>query len=666
MSTGADHLPTDRPSTDRPTTDRPPTADRPAADRPGADRPPTDRLLTDRRNALLRLLLRPHRHRLAVAVALAVLENLCGLATPLLVAAAIDRGLPAAADGRWGVLAGCAAAALAAGQATATLKYGFLRYSGGIAQSLLFDLRRHTFGHVMAQPLAFHEATPSGRVVARLSGDVEAVEEVLETGLDGLFSALFSMVGIVAVMLWLDLPMATAVIAFFVPLVLLTRWFRRGSRHAYRRTRAATEEVVRHTSEAYNGIRAVQAFRREARNAARLRELDAGYAAARLQSGRVSALFSGGVKLIGNLSLAVLLALGSVRIAQGRLEPGDLTAFLLYVHRLYDPIDELASFANAFAAASAGLERIGALLAERAPLPEPGRPRALPAAAAPGAVRFERVRFGYAQGAPPVLAGLDLDLAPGRTVALVGTTGAGKSTIAKLLARFYDPTAGRITLDGVDLRDLADPELRGAVSMVTQEAFLFSGSVADNIALGRPGADRAQVRAAAEAVGADAFIGRLPDGYDTDVHKRGAALSAGQRQLIALARVMLTSPRVLILDEATSAMDTPTERAVHDALARVLAGRSALLIAHRLSTLAIADRVLVIEGGAVVEDGPPGELADGGGRFAELCAAWAAATGPGEPPPAAPATAAPPTSAPTGPARTVQARTGNPQTKGST
>ncbi|OKI02190.1 ABC transporter [Streptomyces sp. CB02923] len=603
-------------------TSRPRTEDLPG----GPADTDSDRLLRDRRNRLLRTFLRPERRRLALAVGLALLENLSSLVTPLLIAAAIDRGLPAATDGDWGPLTTYASLALGAGLATATLKYGFLRYSGAIAQSLLFHLRHRTFAHALRLPLSFHEASPSGSVVARLSSDVESVEEVLEMGLDGLFSALFSMVGIIAVMIWLDLPMAAVVLALFLPLYLLTRWFRRRSRAAYRRTRGATEHVVRHTGEAYNGIKAVQAFRKEDANAAELRRLDSGYAAARAASGRVSAFFSGGVKLIGNLSLTLLMAFGAVRIAHGQLEAGTLAAFLLYVHRLYDPIDELASFANAFSAASAGLERIGLLFHATDTLPGPDRPVPLPPAAAPGRVRFEDVRFRYAPGSPYVLDGVSLDLVPGQTVALVGTTGAGKSTLAKLLARLYDPAAGRITVDGVDLRDVADPELRTHIAMITQEPFLFSGTVAHNIALGRPDATPQEIRQAARAVGAHSFITGLPDGYDTDVRKRGAGLSAGQRQLVALARTMLAAPRVLILDEATSSMDAPSERAVHTALDRVLTGRTALIIAHSLTTVAIADRVLVLEDGAVVEDGPPAVLATGDGPFARLHHSWLSAT----------------------------------------
>ncbi|CAM5256358.1 ABC transporter ATP-binding protein OS=Streptomyces alboniger OX=132473 GN=CP975_24970 PE=4 SV=1 [Streptomyces alboniger] len=579
-----------------------------------------------RRNALLRMLLWPERRRLAIATALALVENLCGLASPLLIAAAVDRGMPAAAAGRWTPLIALTAATLAAGLTAATVKYCFLRYSGRIAQDLLFELRHRTFGHVMGQPLAFHESYPSGRVIARLSSDVESVEELLEMGLDGLFSAVFSMAGILTVMLWLDLPMASVVIALFLPLYVLTRWFRHRSRRAYRRTRTAVEGVVQHTVEVYNGIKAVQAFGREESNARRLHGLDAHYTLARADAGWTSAVFSGGVKLIGNLSLVGLLTLGVFRIDQGQLEIGTLTAFLLYVHRLYDPIDELASFANAFSSASAGLEKIGALFVRHPAVTEPSRPVPLPTGSTGGAVRFEDVHFRYGEETRPVLSGVDLTLEPGRTVALVGTTGAGKSTLAKLLARLYDPTAGRITLDGVDLRELSDTELRGAVSMITQEPFLFSGSVARNIALGRPDVSRADIRAAADAVGAHEFISALPDGYDTDVHKRGTGLSAGQRQLIAMARVMLNSPRVLILDEATSSMDTPSERAVHEALRRVLVGRSAVIIAHRLSTVAGADRVLVIEDGAVVEDGTPAELLEAGGRFAAMQQGWLAAT----------------------------------------
>jgi ATP-binding cassette subfamily B protein len=302
-----------------------------------------------------------------------------------------------------------------------------------------------------------------------------------------------------------------------------------------------------------------------------------------------------------------------------------LAAFVLYLRRLFDPIDHLAMFLNSYQSASAALEKIAGLLAHEPSVAEPTEPETLPerpdAAVRGRQVAFEGVTFAYRTG-KEVLPRLDLVLTAGQTVAVVGATGAGKSTLAKLLARFYDPTGGRVTLDGVDLRRLATPDLRRGVVMVTQESFLFSGTVADNIAVGRPGATREEVEEAARAIGAHDFIAALPEGYDTDVRKRGGRISAGQRQLVAFARALLADPAVLILDEATSSLDVPGERAVQEAMRTVLAGRTAVIIAHRLSTVEIADRVLVMEQGRVVEDGSPAELISGAGRFAGLHQAW--------------------------------------------
>jgi ATP-binding cassette, subfamily B, bacterial len=313
-----------------------------------------------------------------------------------------------------------------------------------------------------------------------------------------------------------------------------------------------------------------------------------------------------------------------VRVVGGGLELGVLTAFTLYLRRFYDPLDDLAMFANSYTAAIAALEKISGVLEERPTVVDPDDPVPLPAADTGRSITFSAVEFRYAPDSPVVLPAFDLAVPAGQTVALVGATGAGKSTIAKLVARFYDPTRGSVELDGVDLRRVADAELRRAVVMVTQENFLFAGSVADNVGLGRPAASRAEIEAAAAAVGADEFIAALPEGYDTDVRKRGGRLSAGQRQMVAFARAFLADPAVLVLDEATSSLDIPTERAVQRALESVLAERTALIIAHRLSTVLIADRVLVVEDGRIVEDGPPEELIEepSGGRFAALHRTW--------------------------------------------
>jgi ATP-binding cassette subfamily B protein len=378
--------------------------------------------------------------------------------------------------------------------------------------------------------------------------------------------------------------------------------------------------------ETMNGIRAVQAFRREDRNEKIIGELNGRFRDANADAYRVVATFTALVRLIGNVSLAVVIALGAWRVANGHLEVGALAAFTLYVRRFYDPFDEIAMFTNAYSAAQAALEKISGVLEERPSVPEPERPT--PLAHARGDIRFDDVEFRYSASTALVLPPFDLHVPAGQTVALVGATGAGKSTLAKLAARFYDPVAGAVRLDGVDLRDVTDVDLRSALVMITQEAFLFSGSVADNIAmgwtddLGPP--SRAEITAAAEAVGAREFIEALPDGFDTDVRKRGGRLSAGQRQLVSLARVVLADPAVVLLDEATSSLDIPSEQAVQAALETVLAGRTSLIIAHRLSTVLIADRVLVVADGRIVQDGSPEELLAGDGEFTDLHEAWRA------------------------------------------
>ena len=371
-----------------------------------------------------------------------------------------------------------------------------------------------------------------------------------------------------------------------------------------------------------NGLRAVLTFGRERRNAAIFGAFNDDNAQANGDGLVALAIYTPAVRLLGNLSLVATMVLGAVQVIDGTLEVGVLAAFLLYVRRMYDPLDELAMFYNTYQAAAAALEKISGLLEEVPAVPEPQAPvRIDPVDGSPGAVHFAGVSFSYTPSVT-VLPTLDLSVPAGQTVAVVGPTGAGKSTLAKLLARFYDPSGGRVLLDGTDLRTLATVDLRRAVVMVTQESFLFSGTVADNIALGKPTADRAEIERAADAIGAGEFIRALPEGFDTDVRKRGGRLSAGQRQLVAFARAFLADPAVLILDEATASLDIPAERAVQHALQSVLAGRTAVIIAHRLSTVAIADRVLVMEHGRIVEDGPPAELIAGSGAYASLHQAW--------------------------------------------
>jgi ATP-binding cassette subfamily B protein len=583
--------------------------------------------LQARARRLVAELLRPHRRAVVLAAVLLVAENAVMLAGPLMVALAIDTGVPAALDGRPGPLAAAIGGYAATAVAGAGLRSAFLLLSGRIGQDLLLDVRKRLFAHGQRLSLDFHESFTSGRLISRLTSDVDALSDLLEKGLDGLFGALLSLVGITVLLVWIDPLLAAVVLAGFVPLLLVTRWFQRRSRASYRRTRSTVARVIVHFVESVNGIRAVQAFRREPRNDEIMNGLTGAHRDANTAAFLTVAWYVAAVRLVGNGTLALVLLLGGLRVVDGTLALGALTAFVLYLRRFYDPLDDLAQFFNAYQSAAAALEKIASVLDTPVGVPEPARPVPLPRPVR-GELEFDRVRFAY-QRAPDrtVLPEFSLRVPAGQTVALVGATGAGKSTLAKLAARFYDPTEGAVRLDGVDLRDVADADLRSTLVMVTQEAFLFSGSVAENIAMGRRGdgsPSRAEIVAAADAVGAREFIDALPEGFDTDVRKRGGRLSAGQRQLIALARVVLADPAVVLLDEATSSLDIPSERAVQAALETVLAGRTALIIAHRLSTVLIADRVLVVSDGRIVQDGPPQVLLAEEGEFGRLHEAWRA------------------------------------------
>ncbi|MET0316408.1 MAG: ABC transporter ATP-binding protein, partial [Rhodococcus fascians] len=565
---------------------------------------PIDESVSRRREArhLLGSLLRPYGRTIALLSIVVVVENAARLSVPLLVQRGIDKGIPPIVDGgsvRELLLVIAALCGVVLVQAAGRMF--FLRRSGRIGQKVLLELRRRIFRHFQRLDVAFHDRYTSGRVVSRSTNDVEAIQDMLQTGFDGLITAVLTLFGTAALLIVLDVKLGLMCLAAFPILVVLVWWFRRETSKTYLLVRESAALVIVQFVETMTGIRAVQAYRREPRNQQIFEDVADEYKTINERAFKLLAIFMPGVRLVGNITTGVVLLYGGYRVLHGEMTIGTLTAFLLYLRIFFEPMQEISQFFNTFQSASAALEKIAGVLATQPAIRDPEHPVEL--STANGAIAFHDVEFSYAPG-HPVLPGLNLDVPAGQTVALVGTTGAGKTTIAKLIARFYDPTAGSVTLDGVDLRELAQSELRRHVVMVTQENFMFEGSIADNIRFGRPEATDAEVRAAAVAVGADRFIDSLVEGYDTDVAKRGGRLSAGQRQLIAFARAFLADPAVLILDEATSSLDVPSERLVQRALGNVLADRTALVIAHRLSTVQNADRVLVLDHGRVVEDGP--------------------------------------------------------------
>jgi ATP-binding cassette, subfamily B, bacterial len=572
---------------------------------------------------LLRELLAPYKRAIQVLVVIVVVENAARLSIPYLVKEGIDTGIPPITErDDLSPLLTIVGLMVLATITQAVARQIFLVRSGTIGQDVLFQIRRRVFRHFQALSPAFHDGYTSGRVISRQTSDVDAISEMLETGFDGLVTAALTLVGTAGLLLFLDLRLGLVALCCGPFLFWITAWFRKASAESYKVTREKVALVIVHFVESMGGIRAVQAFRREPRNQEIFDDVNDQYRRANLVAFRLVAWFMPGIRLIGNVTIAVVLLYGGYRAYHGDVTIGVLAAFLLYLRQFFEPMMEISQFYNTFQSASAALEKLAGVLEEEPSVPEPADP--LPLDRARGELTFEGVGFSYVEGRP-VLPDLDLTVPAGQTLALVGTTGAGKTTLAKLATRFYDPSSGRVLLDGTDIRRLSSDDLRRHVVMVTQESYLFSGTVADNIRFGRPDATMDDVVRATTALGAHDFISAMPDGYRTDVANQGGRLSAGQRQLVAFARAFLADPAVLILDEATSSLDVPSERLVQQALRTVLAGRTALIIAHRLSTVEIADRVLVMEHGRIVEDGPPADLvASGGGRYSELHRAWLA------------------------------------------
>jgi len=568
---------------------------------------------------LLGSLIAPLRARVVLTMVVVVVSTAAQVAGPALIAYGIDNALPALVNGSALPLALTVGAYLLTGIVGATMIAWYTVLSARVSQAILFDLRKRVFVHTQRLSLEFHESYTSGRIIARQTSDLDAIRELLDSGINQLLQGALYMVFIAIAMVSLDWVSGLVLFCALVPLAFLTRWFQLRSQKYFRETRTTSAKLIVHFVETMTGIRAVKAFRKEERNRVQFGGLVEKYRDANARVIQLFGIFDPGLVLIGNVALAMILLVGGLRVSTGELAIGALLGALLYARQFFAPAQEMAMFYNSYQSAAAALEKISGVLEEEPSVADPTTPIDLRKAR--GTVKFEGVQFAYNSDAV-ILPKFDLELPAGQTIAMVGTTGAGKSTLAKLIARFYDPSEGTVSLDGVDLRKLHPKDLRRAIVMVTQEAYLFSGNVADNIALGKPDATREEIVKAAKAVGAHEFIEALPNGYETDVNKRGGRVSAGQRQLLSFARAFIADPVVLILDEATASLDIPSERLVQAGLQTLLADRTAVIIAHRLSTVAIADRVLVMEHGRVIEDGMPQQLIAGNGKFAQLHAAW--------------------------------------------
>ena len=585
---------------------------------PEVERGSRDRRSGRRARAWLWPLVRPHRRLVALASAAVLVQTGATLAMPYLVKVAIDQGI---VPGDLAVINRVALAYLV----LAAVQFLAGRYEivavARAGQRVLFAVRTRLFRHLQTLSLDFYERERTGRLVARMTADIDAMSELVTDGLVTLVTGLITVVGVAVILVVMDwrLALATLVVA---PLIgLAARAWRRWSADAYRQVRETHSVVNVQLQEMLAGVRAIQSFRRERATAARLADANQDERAAHQRTIALASFFFPGIEFLGTAATVVVLGVGGGRVLAGDLEIGVLAAFLLYLRSLFDPVQQLSELYDSFQSATAGAERVGAVLAERPSVREADDPVPLPDPR--GEIRLEDVCFAYDRG-PRVLHDVDLRIDAGTTLALIGPTGAGKSTVAKLIARFYDPGAGRVTLDGVDLRQVRLADLRRAMGYVPQEGFLFSGSVLDNIRFGRPDATRAEVEAAARAVGADQVIAGLPDGYDTQVGERGALLAAGERQLVAFARAWIADPALLILDEATSNLDAASETRITDALQRLRSGRTTIVIAHRLSTIAQADLIAVVSDGRIVESGAPAALRARGGRYADLFARWVA------------------------------------------
>ena len=595
---------------------------------------PQERAETRERSmALLRQMLRPHRGALALSIISVLLVSGSSAVAPILIARVLDSSIEPLRQGDVSPLLTLLTFFVAATAVTAIFSWVNVAYTVRVSLGVVVYLRKRVFRHAQSLSVSFHERYTSGKVISRLTSDIDTVRSFLDSGISQLAITLLSMVISEVAIFLLDWRIGLFMLVLGVPIYFLTRWFQKTAVPVFRTMRTESAHLTSRFVETFTGIRAVKAFGAEAQMRYEYAQASERYRLAVMDSIKIFGVYSPVLMLLGNVFIAGALVLGGYAVLGGTMQIGTLLALVIYANRVFEPVMQLSEFYNMFQSAMSALEKLSSFLAEEPEVAEPEHPheRAVESATGTAAgtsgkvqgalVELDSAVFGYTSDRH-ALKETSLRIEPGTTVALVGATGAGKSTIAKLVARFYDVSAGQVRIDGVDVRQLADAQLRREVLMLTQEVFLFSASILENIRMGNPQASDEQVKAAAKAVGADAFIERLRDGYESQLGRGGITLSAGQRQLVSFARVFLANPRVLILDEATASLDIPSERAVQAALRTVLAGRTALVIAHRLSTVLGADRVLVIHEGSVVEDGSPQQLIASGGRFAAMYASW--------------------------------------------
>jgi ATP-binding cassette, subfamily B, bacterial len=574
---------------------------------------------TRRRFGTLWRLTRPYRGRTSLSVVSLLTATLTALAPPYLAKYALDDAI----HGRTGSkLVLVVAVFLAAGLANWGMTYVETYLTGWVGERILADLRNQLFAHLQRLSLGFYERNRAGVIISRLTNDVEAIDQLVTDGVTTLVQSTLTLVGTAVILFVLDWRLALATCAVIPLMSVATFFFRTRSARAFAAVRERLGLVTATLAEDIAGMRVVQAFTREQAAYANFRAVALRYRESNMQTVVLNGVYFPFVDFLSTVALAVVLGYGGHLYFAHSISLGTLFAFMLYVQNFFDPVQQLSQLYNTFLSAAAALDKIIGVLQQQPDVEDHAGARDLPAIE--GHVRFESVRFAYARSAE-VLHGLDLDVPAGTTVALVGHTGAGKSTIAKLLARFYEPTSGRITIDGHDLSDVTQRSLRRQLGIVPQEGFLFAGTVAENIAFAKPGADAEEIVRAARLVGANELILRLEDGYDTELGERGSRLSLGQRQLVAFARALLADPRILILDEATSSVDIGTERRIEEALRVLLADRTAFVIAHRLSTIRNADLLVVLEHGRIVEQGSHEELLVRRGLYTSLYGDWAAA-----------------------------------------